>query len=67
MDTEPQYVPPLDPEVAKVFDTLSDVGKCFWTERSAIIEFEAGYTRREAEAMALVETLHWLRDRHPPP
>lgn len=62
MDKEPSYLPPLDPDVANVIITLSDTGKEFWSERAAILEFEAGFTRQEAEAAALVETLRWLRN-----
>lgn len=61
MHKEPTYLPPLDHAVANTVNTLSDTGKEFWSERAAILEFEAGFTRREAEAAALVETLRWLR------
>ncbi len=35
----------------------------FWLERSAIIQYEAGLSRDDAERAALDETESWSRDR----
>ena len=56
-------VRPSDPEVARAYDQLPHTGKEFFQERSAILEYESGLTRIEAEAEALVQTRAWLKDR----
>lgn len=57
------HVIPMDPAVAEAYDRLSPLGKEFYQERAAILEFESGLPRKEAEAEALTQTHEWLRDR----
>ena len=64
--TEQKYVTPLSPDVADAFAALSEDAKEFFSERAAILEFDAGFSRQQAETSALVETLRWLKTRPSP-
>jgi hypothetical protein len=52
---------PLDPEVARQVAALDDDAREFFNERAAIIEFDAGRSRIDAERDALRLTRAWLR------
>ena len=57
------YVPPLDPELARKFYALDPAAQEFYQERAGIRQFDAGQSRRGAEAAAWEDTLRYLEQR----
>ena len=55
--TPPNYIQPLDPDVAKAAAQLDEADREAFEERAAIFEYDAGLCRREAERSALREVL----------
>lgn len=47
------YLQPLDPEVAKAVAQLDESARDAFEERAAILEFDAGLPRIDAERQAL--------------
>lgn len=63
MADDSRGVPPVDPLLAAEVAKLPPEAEAVFQERAAILEYEAGFPRAEAEARALAETLRWLQDR----
>ena len=59
----PKYTRPLSPTVAHWAEKLDANAREFFEERAAIHEFEAGMSRRDAEAAAQVATERYLTTR----
>lgn len=59
-----KYVLPLDPELARKFYALDPAAQEFYQERAGIRQFDAGQSRREAEAGAWEDTLRYLERRN---
>lgn len=59
----PEYVPPLDPELARKFYALDPAAQEFYQERAGIRQFDGGQSQREAEAEAWEDTLRYLEQR----
>ncbi len=63
MTRERYELRPIDPAVAvRVDDYNEDDREWFW-ERAAIREFEGGWSRQQAERLALEDTERWLANR----
>jgi len=58
-----KYVPPLDPELARKFYALDPAAQEFYQERAGIRQFGGRQSRRDAEAGAWEDTLHYLEQR----
>lgn len=58
-----RYVRPLDDDVALWADRLNEGDREWFEERAAIIEFDAGFLRADAERAAMVETRKYLAER----
>lgn len=58
-----QYVTPLDPNLAQLVETLDEDTREFFEERAGILEYEAGYPRPKAEALAWEEIQAYLMRR----
>ncbi|MDO6384697.1 hypothetical protein [Uliginosibacterium sp. 31-12] len=54
--SQPTHPLPLDPAVVKVVAQLDENRLEAWRERAAIMEFDAGLPRLEAERQALIDT-----------
>ena len=52
-----------DADVAAAVDAFDDDTREFFEERAAIIEFDGGSPRAEAERAALEQTREWLVER----
>lgn len=50
---EPNYIQPLDADVARAVAKLNEDDREAFEERAAIFEYDAGLPRREAERRAL--------------
>lgn len=50
------WQPPIDADVARVISKLNHGQREFFEERAAILEFDAGLPRDEAEREALAQT-----------
>ena len=59
-----EYVPPLDPELARKFYALDPAAQEFYQERAGIRQFDGGQSQREAEAEAWEDTLRYLEQRN---
>lgn len=53
----PNYVVPLDPDVARAVAQLDAAERELFEERAAIFEYDAGLSRLEAERCALAAVL----------
>lgn len=63
MDGQYSQMPPSDPALANLFDALPESWREAWSERCAILEFDAGFSRPEAERMAMDEVIRQLQER----
>lgn len=55
--SEPQFPAPLDRDVAEAVAGLTPDQREAFEERAAILEYDAGFSRRTAERRALAEVL----------
>lgn len=56
-----QYTAPLDRNLAKRVNALDEDAREFFEERAGILEYEAGYPRSKAEALAWEEVRNYLQ------
>lgn len=57
------YLPPLDPDLAAAFRALSSEAQEYFSERAAVIQWDGGFSRAEAEVRAMAETRTWQERR----
>jgi hypothetical protein len=55
--TPPDYIQPLDADVAQAVAQFDEADREAFEERAAIFEYDGGLSRREAERCALREVL----------
>jgi hypothetical protein len=58
-----RYVTPLDRNLAQRVDALDEDAREFYEERAGILEYEAGFPRPKAEALAWEEVQRYLTRR----
>ena len=61
--TVTRYVTPLDHNLAQRVDALDEDAREFYEERAGILEYEAGFPRPKAEALAWEEVQRYLTRR----
>lgn len=59
--SEPRFPAPLDRDVAEAVAGLTPGQREAFEERAAILEYDAGFSRRTAERLALAEVLAQAR------
>lgn len=58
-----RYVTPFDRNLAQRVDALDEDAREFYEERAGILEYEAGFPRPKAEALAWEEVQRYLTRR----
>ncbi len=58
-----RYVSPENRTLARQIQALDEDAREFFEERAGILEYDAGYPRSQAEALAWVEVQRYLTQR----